>query len=113
MCFLKANYRQEYINDTVTKDITEFMSYFMDFHLSIEKKIKNKDRSFLKRFNQEFKRIFQLYDKPLCYNFYLKDDRFTLVFYYGRNSYLLTIFTALIDAKIGYKLDNWQFISKK
>lgn len=113
MFFLKAKYRQEYINDTQSKRITDFMEYFTDFHLIIEKKILNKDRSFLKRFAQEFKHIFPLYEKHLCYNFYEKEGRFTFVFYYGRDSYLLTIFTALIEAKVGYRLDNWQFISKK
>lgn len=111
--FLKAKYIPSYIDDEVCKRLVEFLDYFSYSCKRIEKKMQNKDRSFLKEFDAELRKLFYKYNKPLCYNFFLQEGRFTFILYYGRNDYLLTIFTALVDKKREYHLDNWQFISKK
>lgn len=111
--FFKAKFKQEYIDEESFKSIVEFLDYFSYSHKRIESKIRNKDRGFMKEFEQELSKLFHKYDMPLCYNFFVNEDRFTFVFYYGRNDYLLTVFTTLVDKKREYHLENWQFIAKK
>lgn len=108
-----AKYISSYIDEDFIRRKNEFWNYFIYNHHDIENLINAHNKAFIHPFEKELKNVFKNYSKPLRFCFKKQDDMFVFEFYYGRNSYLMTLFDALIENNDNLKLNNWIFLSHK
>lgn len=107
----EAKYKANYITEEKQKQIQTFFDYFLANHAIIEQKIVARDKSFVKEFEQELSQV--VGKNGLRFNFFYLEGYFEVVLYYGRDDYLLTIFTEIAEKKRNYKLQNWRFVLQK
>lgn len=107
-----AKYIVSYIDEDFENRAICFWNYFADNHHKIEQMITEHQRDFINQFENELKKIFINYQKPLRFCFKKNDDNFVLFFYYGHSSYLMTLFDKLLEIN-NYKFEKWRFLSQK
>ncbi len=109
----EAKYEPLYLDEKTYKEIDNFYQYFIVEEDNLIKALYNKDKNYMAHFEHNLEKVFFRYNKKLRYVFEKKEDIYFFKFYYGRNSYLLTISNEFLSFNVKKLKHNWVFeISK-
>ncbi len=107
-----AKFTPLFIDSEFENRAKEFWNYFYTHHKEIETKINEHNNDFVKEFENNLKKVFIKQDQLIRFSFKKEDNNFLLLFFYGRNSYLLTLADSLFGMKYA-ELENWKFLVLK
>ena len=105
----EAKYEPLYLDEKAYKEIDNFYQYFIMEEDNLIKALYNNDKNYMVHFEHNLEKVFFRYTKKLRYIFEKKEDTFHFKFFYGRNSYLLTISNEFLSFDLNKFKHKWIF----